>query len=550
MKQKRIVLILLFVALLLVACTETETQQDNEISQTETEENAPSTSPENYQTQVDETYLETMDEIHNELVQTIDNDTHTLAEPFVEVNPYDTAPLTALVAFETEEATQAEIVIHGKTPETTITQIFDDFTTQHVLPVLGLYAGVENTVEVNLYDEERTKINSTSLPITTDPQPDNFWELELAVESNVEAMEPGLTFLAPSRGNLFAVDTLGDVRYVVEPWMANTFTQLDNGNMILALRKEDGGNYNQLVEMNRLGKVEQAILLDIENYDRVNYFHHDMIEAPDGNWLVAIHDGSGEHIEDEMALLNRETGEILNNLNYRDFFPSEFYTDYTGPVDDLGDWFHQNSIWLTRDDESTIVSSRHQDATIKFSYPENEFEWILAAHDGWPEEFEEYLLEPIGDVKFPGAQHAAIELPDQDNNPDTMDVLLFDNNRVITRGNEAIEDQFSRGVQYRINEEEYTVEEVWSYGEERGVDFFSRIVGDADYLPVTENILLTSGRIEVDEDNPESRIVEVDPTNDNDVVYEIIVSRFADEDGDRRQIYRAERLPLYTGFGY
>ena len=154
-------------------------------------------------------------------------------------------------------------------------------------------------------------LDTTHLSIVTDPLPDDFWDLELAVETDAETTEPGLTFLIPSRGNLLAVDTLGDVRYIIEPWMANTFNQLENGRMVLALRKEEDGNYNQLVEMNRLGKVEQAILLDIDNYDRVNYFHHDMIEAPDGNWLVTIHDGSGEHIEDEMALLDRDRKSVV-----------------------------------------------------------------------------------------------------------------------------------------------------------------------------------------------------------------------------------------------
>ncbi len=549
MKSKHLMFPLFFILLLLGACTETDPVPDTRDEPTETKDQAQAHHP-NYQTQIDEEYLETMDEIHNDLMQVLHTDTYTLSEPFVEVNPYGTAPLTALVAFETEEAARSEVIIHGKTPATTFTQIFDEFTTQHSVPVLGLYAGTENTVEINVYNKEGLMIDTTHLSIATDPLPDDFWDLELAVETDAETTEPGLTFLIPSRGNLLAVDTLGDVRYIIEPWMANTFNQLENGHIVLALRKEEDGNYNQLVEMNRLGKVEQAILLDIDNYDRVNYFHHDMIEAPDGNWLVTIHDGSGEHIEDEMALLDRKTGEVLWNMNFRDLFPSEFYTDYTGPVDQLGDWFHQNAVWLTEDEDSILVSSRHQDAVIKLSYPDNEFEWILAADEDWPEEFKEYLLEPIGEVKFPGAQHAVMELPDQDDDPDTMDILLFDNNRVITRGNREMEDQFSRGVQYRINEVEHTVEEIWSYGEERGIDFFSRIVGDADLLPMTENVLLTSGRIEVDEEHPQSRIVEVDPANDNEIIFEIIVSRFADEDGDRRQIYRAERLPLYPRFGH
>ncbi|MFC7320211.1 aryl-sulfate sulfotransferase [Halobacillus campisalis] len=87
------------------------------------------------------------------------------------------------------------------------------------------------------------------------------------------------------------------------------------------------------------------------------------------------------------------------------------------------------------------------------------------------------------------------------------------------------------------------VEEVWSYGEERGKDFFSNIVGDADYLQKTGNRLITSGHAFEDGNELHSRILETTDNQEAEVVYELKVTGF--KEGESRQVYRSERMPLY-----
>src|SRR5699024_9621049 len=131
-------------------------------------------------------------------------------------------------------------------------------------------------------------------------------------------------------------------------------------------------------------------------------------------------------------------------------------------------------------------------------------------------------------------------------NDDTVDVLLFDNNHVVTRGDRGISNQFSRAVQYRINEKEKTVSEVWSYGEERGEAFYSEIIGNAQYLPDTGNRLITSGYIDPGEDSDEriSKVVETNDEKDADVVFEITLPDLEKYSG--KYDYRAVRMTLYT----
>src|SRR5699024_2691209 len=181
--------------------------------------------------------------------------------------------------------------------------------------------------------------------------------------------------------------------------------------------------------------------------------------------------------------------------------PGKLYLDYEGAGADEGDWLHQNAVWFDETDETILISSRHQDLIMKLAYPSGDIKWILAAPENWPEDYEQYVLDADSEVKFPAGPHAMKTLLDQDDNSDTTDILLFDNNIVISRGDEDESEDYSRAVQYRINEKERTVEGVWAYGEERGTSFFSSIVENTQYLEETGNRLVTSGYTEV-EDEP------------------------------------------------
>ena len=65
---------------------------------------------------------------------------------------------------------------------------------------------------------------------------------------------------------------------------------------------------------------------------------------------------------------------------------------------------------------------------------------------------------------------------------------------------------------------------------------------DADYLEESNNVLIDFGRAYNENGDAVSHIVEVDKET-NEVVFEYHLTQT--ERSDRRQIYRAERLPLY-----
>ncbi len=540
----------------LVGCANTEevTQNQEESIQEDTSESTetqadPKENDTGYRFYENTEVLERAQAAEEAIREEWDADVYTADAPLVVLDPYNVAPLSALVLFETEEPVSLNYSVLGKTEETTISHSIDEATTIHEVPVLGLYAGYNNTVQFELIDENGN-VSEHQVEIETAELPEAFYGLEL-IESQPEKMHPGLTFLNTSAGEYSAIDSQGEVRFMLTPWMANNVEHLSNGNIVIVLRREHDENealeidYDHVVEMDLLGKPYNSYIFEMDNNTNAVAFDHDIIELDNGNLLGLVHDSQSEYVEDNMIEFDMETGEVVKVTDFKDLFPNDYYEDYEYQGEPSYDWNHHNAIDQTEDGESLLVSVRNHDMVVKMTYPENEIEWISVADENWEETTrpDDYMLEPIGDIKFHMAHHAVEEMPDQDGNPDTIDIMLFDNNRYIMRGHEEVAEDYSRAVQYRINEADRTIEEIWSYGEERGEYSFADIVSDADYLEESNNVLVNFGRTYIDHSEPVSQIVEVDKET-NEVLFEHHVLQ--NDQSDRRQIYRAERLPLYS----
>ena len=64
------------------------------------------------------------------------------------------------------------------------------------------------------------------------------------------------------------------------------------------------------------------------------------------------------------------------------------------------------------------------------------------------------------------------------------DIMCFDNGHWRSKIKENYvdaNDNFSRGVIYRINTDDMTIEQVWQYGKERGAEFFSPYICNCEY---------------------------------------------------------------------
>ena len=179
-------------------------------------------------------------------------------------------------------------------------------------------------------------------------------------------------------------------------------------------------------------------------------------------------------------------------------------------------------------------SARNQ-STVLCSDWNGNIKWMLCDPTGYYEYYRQYILTPVGDnFEYFYVQHAPEVLPDQDGNPDTVDILLFDNGDWRME----IPERTSRLIQYRINEREMTVELVWIWGSDKP-ELYSKIHGDADLLENGNRL----GSFEPYDSRLGTKCsYGVEVAEDGSVVWEM----WRYKGSDILEEYRLDRLEIYT----
>ncbi|WP_318363460.1 aryl-sulfate sulfotransferase [Enterobacter sp.] len=167
-------------------------------------------------------------------------------------------------------------------------------------------------------------------------------------------------------------------------------------------------------------------------------------------------------------------------------------------------WAHVNSIAYDAKDDSIILSSRHQ-GVVKIGR-DKQVKWILAPSKGWNEKLAPKLLKPVGkdgkpltcdengkcqntDFDFAYTQHTAWL-----SSKGTLTV--FDNGDGRGLEQPALPTmKYSRFVEYKIDEKNMTVQQVWEYGKDRGYDFYSPITSVIEYQKDRDTMFGFSGSI-------------------------------------------------------
>ena len=406
---------------------------------------------------------------------------YTIDEPNVILNPYGNSPLTALILFETEIEVSPKVTIVGKDENTTFTQEFTSSKT-HMLPIYGLYADYNNEIIIE-YTIDGGEITKT-INIQTEKLPDNF-VLPTRVEANKDYLDNQLYFFTPSSsGYTCAYDVNGDVRWYLTNYALWKIDRLENGHLLVSTERLVNSPYYMtgLYEMDLLGKI-------YVEYSLPGGYHHDYYEMENGNLLVASDDfnNSKGTVEDYIVELDRETGKIVKTFDLKDVLnmsdgKSENWTDY--------DWFHNNSVWYDKDTNSITLSGRHQDAVINIDYDTGSLNWIIGDSTNWSEEYQKYFFTPVGDdFEWQWSQHAAMITPEGY-------VFILDNgNNKSKIKDEYVKasESYTRGVMYKINTDDMTIEQIWEYGKERGSEYYSPYISDVDYLEANHYIVHSGG---------------------------------------------------------
>ena len=411
---------------------------------------------------------------------------YKIENPNIIIDPYKSSPLTALILFETKNDVTPKVTVVGKDNNTTITHTFQN-TTKHYLSIYGLYPDYENKVIIE-YKEKGKQIKK-EVTIKTDKLPDDF-PLPTSVNSKKEELGTEFYFYTPSsKGYSCAYDMNGDVRWYLTHYAIWDNTRLKNGNMLVSTERLINTPYYMtgLYEIDMFGKI-------YKEYSLPGGYHHDYYEMPNGNLLVATDDFDNKYgtVEDYIVELDRKNGKIVNKIDLKNILKmtdgkSENWTSY--------DWFHNNSVWYDEKTNSITLSGRHQDAVINIDYNTKKLNWIIGDSKNWSKDYQKYFFKKVGEkFEWQWSQHAAMITKEGY-------VFLFDNgnNKSKIKDNYVPADKsYSRGVMYKINKKNMTIEQIWEYGKERSSDFYSPYISDVDYLGKNHYIVHSGGIVKED----------------------------------------------------
>ncbi len=413
-----------------------------------------SSSQEDENTNIQESILLENEEVDNEIKNEIESGEFTFDNPYLVIDPYESSPLTALVGFKTEEDMEVKITVPGDKEEDTVEYIIET-SKQHYVPIVGLYADRKNKVKLQLL-KDGTLVEENEISIETEGLPEELVD-SIKVKGSEENVLMGMTFIAG--GNFkkpHAFDSSGNIR-----WFIDVLTDghgmffMENGRfMIMAgynMVETDFRDYaTGIFEMDLMGRLHKI-------YDIPEGVHHEIIEkTPDGNLLI-LANSLRNHVEDTVVEVDRDTGEILREIDFNDIIIHEEYNDDY-------DWAHMNSMDYNYEENTAIFSIRDISSVVKLDMDTEEIIWMISDPEIWEgTEYGKYLLKSLNNEdKWFYEQHSAFEVEDLDNNPDTLDLMIFDN-RVVRSKTMTVEVkkdiEKSSVIYYAIDEENRTIEE-------------------------------------------------------------------------------------------
>ena len=452
----------------------------------------------------------------------------------VHANPNPAVPLAAVVTFEADGAVATSIDVTDGSNGWTL-EYDESRDPSDGLAVVGMRPNRRHEIRVTVRDAGGGETRAGPFPFQTPPLPQvgvEFPPIEVAV-SEPGRMEPGVTLFNPRRrrvgrgqdiadfnanfGMLMALDSVGEVvwYYRVDSRISD-FEKARNGNIIFCtadyrLIEIDwlGNTVNQWYARNRPEGPAEGIAVDALT------FHHEIDEMPDGNILVLSSewkeidgyytselDASAPRkrqkvMGDVIIEFDRDTGEIVwewRAFDYMDPFRIgyETFSPYwiRRGFPDMVDWSHANNLLHDESDDSVIVNFRYQAAAIKIDRSTKEIKWIFGEPTGWGD-LSGKVLRPEGDIEWPYHQHSPSPTPHGT-------ILLFDNGNYQARPfrpRARVEDTYSRAAEFRIDEESMTVTQVWKSEEMSDDRVIAVAMGDADWLPSTENVLVAYGAL-------------------------------------------------------
>lgn len=485
----------------------------------------------------------------------------------VTLNPSGYNPLSATVDVLLPGRGRIKVIVKGKTDAYgTIEHLFTASNNRQIIPVLGLYADYNNQVDLVFTDMNGNERGRTQVKIKTDPLNLNAFPTFETIIARKDRMEPGVNLVNyPGESELdtscpYMIDADGEIRWILT---LKQSPQLQRLGAQIGLKRIKNGNFisgdtyeSRIVEIDMLGNLVNQWDLKKLGYT----FHHEVTEAANGNFLITVSKSNARllngmpRLNDHIIELDPKSGNLVKEWDLATMLDTARYDKQSDPaggqyVQSAGNWAHNNSI--AERGEGLMATVRFQ-GLMSFSR-EGSLKWIISPHKNWCAPYQKYLLAPLneqgeaitdprvisGEIAGNGfdwawGPHTPVLMPDGN-------ILVFDNGyyRHFKANGIGTTDSYSRVVAYKVNEEQKTVQQIWSYGQSRGTNSFAPAVSGVQYLSGTGNVLFFPGIGNKTNKGLGGRIVEINPKT-KEVVYELEITA-----PSITAFHRVTRMPVY-----
>ncbi len=481
--------------------------------------------------------------------------------------PSSQAPLAGTLALKTDVPSRVSVTVNdGVEPWQ---RNFFDYETSHSIILAGFKAHRTNVATVVVTDKFRNTSSGT-FTFVSPLLPTNFPTIILKT-NNLAMMEPGYTLFRAANattGGSFSmfVDNNGEVVWYSVLSTPSDVWQMTNGDLFFPLTSETG-----FEEANLLGQPVRSWTAaggyPVDSHEDRTTDHGTILylsyaQEPVANFPSSVNNSNAPLVTTNVSYgrvveISETNSTLLGDWSLLsmlqptrvDYLWDSFYSFYGVDPE------HANCVVEdTNDNNDLIVSMRNQDAIVKFTR-QGQIKWILGPHENWAPEFQQYLLTPVGTpFAWQYAQHAPILTS-------RGTLLMYDDGNARAEPWEPwIDDSenYSRAVEYSVNETNMTVTQVWQYANTTDDRLYTGFLGNATQLPQTGDVLVTYGAVEYENglhpseeatNATEVRLKEVTYEANPQVVFDLELwdpTNTASNYGGY-QVYRSRRVPdLYA----
>lgn len=418
---------------------------------------------------------------------------------YVIKNPYQYAPLNALALFKTNHLYKVRVTVKGKTADCDVSYTLKEAKT-HRVPILGLYADYENKIEIELLDSLGKRRKIKEITLNTAPLKGKMPTVNITNDVSVRKYIYGLTLVYGGDDGVYpyAFDRNGDIRFVFS-MIPKTygFQPISNGRFLFLNKNVTrltctNTASTQLFEVDQMGRVHKI-------YNVEKGAHHDFSELENGNIVTAGNCMEGQTFEDTVIEIDRITGDIVNEINIKDYIDSNYVKS--------PDWAHLNTVEYNDKEKTVMVCLRNLHTIVKINYEKKEIVWILSHPDMWKDStVADKVLKPIGDMKWFFQAHAAYTIDVEGAKDGEKYVIIYDNHTDKRQPVSYFDnDENSNARIYVINEKMHTVSLFKSFSFEK-----STIRSNAIYEKEAGSVLAMNGKLKSKDKKRKGSIIEFD----------------------------------------